>query len=85
MIEGQGAFSDLRADSSRSPKQSGSSEGSGAARPGGELVWLDQVGAIRTIRGPEVISRENAQRRIAVQTNVRGMDLGSFVRAAQEK
>ena len=46
---------------------------------------LDQVGAIRTIRGPEVISRENAQRRIAVQTNVRGKDLGSFVRAAQEK
>ena len=84
MIEGQGAFSDLRADSSRSPKQSGSSEGSGAA-PGGALVRLDQVGAIRTIRGPEVISRENAQRRIAVQTNVRGKDLGSFVRGAQEK
>ena len=40
---------------------------------------------IRTLRGPEVISRENAQRRVAIQTNVRGMDLGSFVRLAQEK
>lgn len=53
--------------------------------PGGELVPLNQLAAIRTVRGPEVISRENAQRRIAVQTNVRGMDLGSFVRSAQEK
>ena len=32
-----------------------------------------------------MISRENAQRRVAIQTNVRGMDLGSFVRLAQEK
>ena len=40
---------------------------------------------VRVIRGPEVISRENARRRVAVQTNVRGTDLGSFVRLAQEK
>lgn len=53
--------------------------------PGGELVPLDQVAEIRTVRGPEVIYRENAQRRVAIQTNVRGMDLGSFVRLAQEK
>lgn len=53
--------------------------------PGGELVTLDQFSKVRTVRGPEVISRENAQRRVAIQTNVRGMDLGSFVRLAQEK
>jgi len=53
--------------------------------PGGELVRLDQVAQIRTVRGPEVISRENAQRRVAVQTNVRRTDLGSFVRIAQQK
>ncbi len=53
--------------------------------PGGELVSLNQVAEIRTLRGPEVISRENAQRRVAIQTNVRGVDLGSFVRLAQEK
>jgi len=53
--------------------------------PGGELVRLNQVAEIRALSGPEVISRENAQRRVAIQTNVRGMDLGSFVRLAQEK
>jgi cobalt-zinc-cadmium resistance protein CzcA len=53
--------------------------------PGGELVRLNQLAEIRTVRGPEVISRENAQRRVAIQTNVRGMDLGSFVRLAQDK
>jgi len=53
--------------------------------PGSELVPLNQLAQIRTVRGPEVISRENARRRVAVQTNVRGRDLGSFVRVAQEK
>jgi cobalt-zinc-cadmium resistance protein CzcA len=53
--------------------------------PGGEIVRLDQVARVRIVRGPEVISRENTQRRIAIQTNVRGTDLGSFVKLAQEK
>jgi heavy metal efflux system protein len=53
--------------------------------PGGELVRLNQVAEIRNVRGPEVISRENARRRVAVQTNVRGTDLGSFVKLAQAK
>ena len=52
---------------------------------GGELVRMNQVADIRAVRGPEVISRENARRRVAVQTNVRGTDLGSFVRVAQGK
>ena len=53
--------------------------------PGGELVRLNQVAEVRNVRGPEVISRENARRRVAVQTNVRGTDLGTFVKLAQEK
>lgn len=53
--------------------------------PGGELVRLNQVAQIRTVRGPQTIYRENTQRRIAIQTNVRGTDLGSFVKLAQEK
>lgn len=53
--------------------------------PGGELIPLDQIANVRIVRGPEVISRENTQRRIAIQTNVRGTDLGSFVRLAQQK
>jgi cobalt-zinc-cadmium resistance protein CzcA len=53
--------------------------------PGGELVTLDQVALIRTIRGPEVISRENTNRRVAITTNVRGTDMGSFVAEAQRR
>ncbi|HYM37081.1 MAG TPA: CusA/CzcA family heavy metal efflux RND transporter, partial [Nitrospiraceae bacterium] len=53
--------------------------------PGGEMVRLNQVAQIRTVRGPQTISRENTQRRIAIQTNVRGTDLGSFVKLAQDK
>jgi cobalt-zinc-cadmium resistance protein CzcA len=53
--------------------------------PGGELVRLNQVAKIRTVEGPGIISRENAQRRVAIQTNVRGTDLGSFVKLAQAK
>ncbi len=53
--------------------------------PGGELVRLSQVAQVRTVRGPEIIARENTQRRIAIQTNVRGTDLGSFVKRAQDK
>ncbi|HYP08664.1 MAG TPA: efflux RND transporter permease subunit, partial [Bryobacteraceae bacterium] len=52
---------------------------------GGGLVRLNQVARIGTTRGPEVISRENGQRRIVVQANVRGRDLGSFVAEAQRK
>ncbi len=53
--------------------------------PGGEKVRLNQVAALSVERGPEVVSRENAQRRIVVQANVRGRDLGSFVKAAQKE
>ena len=53
--------------------------------PGGERVRLNQVTQITRQRGPEVVSRENGQRRIVVQANVRGRDLGSFVQAAQKK
>jgi cobalt-zinc-cadmium resistance protein CzcA len=51
--------------------------------PGGERVPLGQVAHVDVVRGPEVVSRENAQRRIVVQANVRGRDLGGFVAEAQ--
>ncbi|MBM3522787.1 MAG: efflux RND transporter permease subunit [Alphaproteobacteria bacterium] len=47
--------------------------------PGGERVALDQIARLRAVRGPEVVNREHSQRRIVVQSNVRGRDLGSFV------
>ncbi len=53
--------------------------------PGGERVRLGQVARVAMTRGPEVISRENGQRRIVVQCNVRGRDLGGFVAEAQRR
>jgi cobalt-zinc-cadmium resistance protein CzcA len=53
--------------------------------PGGERVPLKQIANVSVRRGPEIVSRENAQRRIVVQANVRGVDLGSFVAAAQKR
>jgi cobalt-zinc-cadmium resistance protein CzcA len=53
--------------------------------PAGEKVRLGQVAMVESARGPEVISREGGQRRIVVQANVRGRDLGSFVEDAQAK
>ncbi|MCS7025965.1 MAG: CusA/CzcA family heavy metal efflux RND transporter [Bryobacteraceae bacterium] len=53
--------------------------------PGGERIRLGQVANLVLQRGPEIISRENAMRRIVVQSNVRGRDLGSFASEAQQK
>lgn len=53
--------------------------------PGGERVPLGAVARVKMSRGPEVVSRENGQRRIVVQANVRGRDLGGFVHDAQSR
>ena len=51
--------------------------------PGGERVPLGRIAIIRLAEGPEVVNRENAQRRIVIQSNVRGRDIGSFVAEAR--
>ncbi|MGE5359613.1 MAG: efflux RND transporter permease subunit [Bacteroidales bacterium] len=53
--------------------------------PGGERVPLGSVATIATVRGPEAITHEDGERRLVVQTNVRGRDVGSFVAEAQAK
>jgi cobalt-zinc-cadmium resistance protein CzcA len=53
--------------------------------PSGANVPLGQVATIREIIGPKQISREASQRRIVVQANVRGRDLGGFVAEAQQR
>ncbi|MBS1827478.1 MAG: efflux RND transporter permease subunit [Acidobacteria bacterium] len=53
--------------------------------PGGERIKLGQVAVVKADRGPELVSRENAMRRIVVQSNVRGRDLGSFAVEAQKR
>ena len=51
--------------------------------PDGVKVPLDELTIIEEIVGPRQITRENNQRFITVQTNVRGRDIGSFVEEAQ--
>lgn len=51
--------------------------------PSGERVPLGRVASVEVAEGPEVVNRENAQRRIVIQSNVRGRDIGSFVAEAQ--
>ena len=53
--------------------------------PGGEKVPLASVADIRTVQSPEAINHEGGQRRLVVQTNVRGRDVGSFVAEAQQR
>ncbi|WP_300396206.1 CusA/CzcA family heavy metal efflux RND transporter [Henriciella sp.] len=49
----------------------------------GARVPLESVADIREIVGPRQITRENGERFIAVQLNVRGRDIGSYVADAQ--
>lgn len=53
--------------------------------PGGEQLPLSRVADIRRVSGPKMITREWGKRRLTVQCNVRGRDVGSFVSEAQQK
>lgn len=52
--------------------------------PGGARVPLSQVADIAMIEGPSQISRESGQRRIGVECNISGRDLGGFVAEARQ-
>lgn len=53
--------------------------------PNGSRVPLSQVADISLTDGAAQISREDTRRRIGVELNVRGRDIGSFVEEAQAK
>jgi cobalt-zinc-cadmium resistance protein CzcA len=48
-------------------------------------VPLSAVAKVGITEGPNQVSRENGKRRIVVQVNVRGRDIGSFVEEAQRR
>ena len=50
-----------------------------ATLPDGNRVRLEEVADVYESEGPNIINRENMQRRIVVQSNVSGRDLGSAV------
>jgi len=51
--------------------------------PGGARVPLGQIAEITMLEGPSQISRESGQRRIGVECNISGRDLGGFVAEAR--
>ncbi len=51
--------------------------------PAGERVPLGQLARIEEVEGPADISHENGSRLVIVEGNVRGRDMGSFVRDVQ--
>jgi cobalt-zinc-cadmium resistance protein CzcA len=53
--------------------------------PGGGTVPLSQISRIVAEEGPVQVSREYGRRRIVVESNVRGTDIGSFVAEAKKR
>ncbi|MHB8797799.1 MAG: efflux RND transporter permease subunit [Thermoanaerobaculia bacterium] len=49
----------------------------------GDRIPLSRLAKIETVEGPSTINREWGKRRVVVQANVRGRDVGSFVAEAQ--
>ncbi len=52
--------------------------------PNGSSIPLSQIADVYIEEGPAQISREHGQRRIVVELNVRGRDIGSFVEEAEK-
>lgn len=50
---------------------------------GGLRIPLAQLASVRIVEGPMQISRENGTRRVVVEANVRGRDLGGFAADVQ--
>ncbi len=51
----------------------------------GAQVPLSKLASIERVEGPSTITREWGQRRIVIQCNVRGRDVGSFVSEARQR
>jgi cobalt-zinc-cadmium resistance protein CzcA len=53
--------------------------------PSGQRVQLSELATLSQIESPAQVSRENGRRRLVVECNVRGRDLGSFVAELDRK
>ncbi len=49
----------------------------------GDRIPLSRLATIKTVEGPSTVQREFGKRRIVVQANVRGRDIGSYVADAR--
>lgn len=53
--------------------------------PGGANIPLAQLADIETSEGPVQISRENGERRIGIELNIKGRDIGGYVEEARRR
>ena len=51
--------------------------------PNGARIPLKDITSIKVVEGPSSINREEGQRRIVIEANVEGRDIGSFVQEGQ--
>jgi cobalt-zinc-cadmium resistance protein CzcA len=52
--------------------------------PDGARIPLGELAKIREVEAPAQVSRENGMRRVVVECNIRGRDMGGFVAEVQE-
>lgn len=55
------------------------------AAPTGARVMLSELAPPRQVEAPAQVSRDNGMRRVVVEANVRGRDLGGFVAEVEER
>lgn len=65
------------------PADDGRGDNPSAPHSRPDYVPLKQLATLSVVDGPNQISRENGKRRVVIQANVRGRDIGSFVAEAQ--
>ena len=83
VIEGQKRFGilvRLKEDLSKNVEDIGNLT---VSAPNGARIPIKQIAAIRVVEGPSSIDREEGQRRIVIEANVEGRDIGSFVEEGQ--
>ena len=52
---------------------------------GGRVIPLGDLAEVQEEQAPAIVSREQARRRLLIESNVRGRDLGSFVAALEDR
>jgi len=78
-----GTLAAVTAGTGSPPSKASSGSSVDGRQPGFQYVPLGTVAHVRMSEGPNEISRDQGKRRIVVQANVRGRDLGGFVAEAQ--
>ena len=53
--------------------------------PGGEHIPLQQVASLKLLQGPPAIKSENGRLNAWIQVNIRGVDLGTYVKKARRE